>query len=220
MSRLMAKNIKLLVCDMTGTTVFENGIIYKTIKDVLNDYGFGVTERDMKEWYGKDKRDVLNTYTGLESGYIKNIEPVLIKKLEENYFDNDNVRLIHPELLYFFDELRKRDIKVALNTGYPESLQRRLIEHLGFEGRIDAYISSQSVFKGRPYPYMIHSLADTLMVKPSQIAKIGDTVPDMLEGRSAHCGLIIGTLTGVENDRTLRRYSDFNVLSIMDLNEF
>ena len=41
---------KLMVFDMAGTTVNENGIVYKTLLKTLNDYGLNVNKKDIEKW--------------------------------------------------------------------------------------------------------------------------------------------------------------------------
>ena len=225
MSRLIAKNIKLLVCDMAGTIVNENGIIYKTMRNTLNNMGFNVRDDQMRGWYGKDKKEVLrkhisyHVYGNIEP-FVNQAEQKLIKDLETLYFEDNNVSLIHYDLFNFFEKLRSNDVKIALNTGYPSKFQEKLISHLNMEEYIDSYISSDKVKYGRPYPYMIYRLAENFKLTSTDcIAKIGDTIPDMLEGINADCGLTIGTLTGVEDKENLSKYSDFVVNNIMDLDD-
>lgn len=221
MTSLLNKNIKMLVCDMAGTTVNEKGLIYKCMKTVITDLGYDVPKTSIKEWYGRDKTEVLKSYLSDKPKYhLQEAENMLMKRLEKEYFKGGNIHVMHPKLANFFNMLRMNDIKIALNTGYPPKFQRKIINHLGLNYSIDDYISSQDVERGRPYPYMIHELARRHKIKnPKHIAKIGDTVPDMLEGRNSHCGLVIGVLSGAETHENLARYSDFNVDSIIDLND-
>ena len=59
MSMLLRNKITLLVCDMAGTIINEQGIIYKSIGNTLHGMGFKTTEEDRKIWHGRDKREVL-----------------------------------------------------------------------------------------------------------------------------------------------------------------
>ena len=71
-----------------------------------------------------------------------------------------------------------------MNTGYPKQFQSKIIDFFNLNDYIDHSISSQQVLSGRPDPYMIFRLmeeTDTNNVK--YVAKIGDTINDMLEGK-------------------------------------
>ena len=78
----------------------------------------------------------------------------------------------------------------------------------------------EQVERGRPQPYMIHKLANDLDIHNTRhIAKIGDTIPDMLEGINAKCGLNIGVLSGAEDYDGLYPFSDIIMNNIMDLDD-
>ena len=66
------------------------------------------------------------------------------------------------------------------------------------------YISSESVFQGRPEPFMIHELMKRFNIKDlMQVVKVGDTVADILEGKNANCGKVVGVLSGADSEQTL-----------------
>ena len=129
--------------------------------------------------------------------------------------------MIDDEVLDFFDYCRINGIHIALNTGYPKILQEDIIDHLDIRGRIDASISSDEVKLGRPYPYMINNLLEEFsIISTSNIAKIGDTRNDMLEGKNANCGLTIGVLSGYETKENLiNSGADVVINKITDLKD-
>lgn len=53
------KHIKLMVCDMAGTTVDEGGLVYITLQKVMNDAGLEVTDEEMIAWHGAQKTEVV-----------------------------------------------------------------------------------------------------------------------------------------------------------------
>jgi len=226
---LLRNNITLLVSDMAGTVINEQGIIYTSLKKTLKRLGYCVSDADMKSWHGRDKREVLwnhiyKQYDPPGEKYlaprVNEAEKLLLEELEKNYFDNNKIELIDDELLDFFDGLRINGIKVALNTGYPKDFQNKIIDHFNLKGRIDTWISSEEVSYGRPAPYMIHQLMERCDI-PSvkNVAKVGDTVNDMREGINAGCGLTIGVLSGADNKDDLLKYSNLVINKITDLNE-
>ncbi len=162
MASLFRRNITFLVCDMAGTVINENGIIYNSLEKVLKNMGCNVT-LDMKEsWYGQEKKKVLvDTLYDLDSKSIsdRNLKYLLGKaeheleeELNKNYFENGEIEVIDPSIFDFFSNLRINGVKIALNTGYNAKLQKKIIEHVGIKGCIDDYISSDMVRIGRPYP--------------------------------------------------------------------
>ena len=227
-SILLRKKIKLVVCDMAGTIVNEKGIIYKLIGETLNEMGCVTSKKDIERWYGRDKREVLynELYKGFSPSGIKKLAPLvkeseilLLRKLEENYFKDNNIELIDDKLLDLFENWRMKNMKVVLNTGYPGEFQKKIIEKMELSGHIDDYISSSEVSKGRPYPYMIYKLMErNNIINSKYVCKIGDTVNDMLEGKNAGCGLTIGVLSGAGRIDNLLNETNIVVDKITDLN--
>lgn len=230
MSYLIRNNISLLVCDMAGTIINENGIVYRSIFNTLFKMGYDPKEKDIKKWTGLSKKKVLYDEILKKSSHIEattiinevNLaEDLLLKDLQEEYFNNNSLELIDEDVLDFFDYCKIHGIHIALNTGYPKILQEDIIDHLDIRGRIDSSISSDEVKIGRPYPYMINNLLEEFsMISTSNIAKIGDTRNDMLEGKNANCGLTIGVLSGYETKENLiNSGADVVINKITDLKD-
>ncbi len=220
---------ELLVCDMAGTVVAEGGQVYIAMRAAMNEAGLGVSESDMHPWHGAKKEAVIEHFVRRESpdiplaeltARIETVGTAAMDKVAAAYFDeSSNITLIHPDLLDFFAELRAAGTKVALDTGYPPDIQEALVNRLGFKGAVDGYISAYSVSEGRPYPYMIHQLMETLRVEDvRRVAKAGDSVRDVEEGKNAGCGLVVGVLSGADDESALSAAgADLIVESVMSL---
>ena len=227
MSTLFNNRITLLVCDMAGTIIKENGVIYKTIYNTLNKMKYPITQEDKKQWPGKDKFEVIETHISrFEMGSDYKIETdkakkIFMEELHAEYFKNNTIKLIDPNLPRFFEKLRLHNIKIALNTGYPEDFQKKIIDNFDLDLYIDDFISSENLKYGRPYPYMIHRIMETTEVENiANVAKIGDTINDMKEGKNAGCGLVIGVLSGENTTKDLKKAgADIVIDNIMELDD-
>ena len=97
-------------------------------------------------------------------------------------------------------DFRKRGLKIGTTTGYNAEMMRVLgaeAAQRGFEP--DSIVSSDMVSEGRPAPWMALKAAALMGVYPmSAIIKIGDTVPDILEGLNAGMWTIAVAATGNE----------------------
>lgn len=207
-------NIKLIVFDMAGTTINENGLVYRTLYKVIKDNGIEIDEKELKYWHGINKSDVIKhfvyqRYYGYKSpdDFIDLLNQKFNRNIRERYFDKESpLELIDNKLPDTFEKLRTSGIKIALNTGYPVDIQESIIEHLGMNEMIDGYISSEQVKYGRPYPYMIHKLMEDFSIKNSnQVIKIGDTPSDIEEGNNAKCHTSIGVLSGASSMETFKK---------------
>ncbi len=227
MSILHNNNVKLLVSDMAGTIINEKGLIYTAMKNTLTRMGFCVSDADVKTWHGRDKEHVLYTHINSKNNIVsenynehvvKQASMRLIDELDKVYFQDKNIELIDNNLLQFFDDLRRDGIKVALNTGYPQDFQHKIIHHFNLQNHIDTWISSSQVVAGRPHPYMIQKLIEDCEIPSAKnVAKIGDTINDIVEGKNAGCVLNIGVMTGADTRDELLQHTDVVINKITDL---
>ena len=231
-SYLIRNKISLLVCDMAGTVINEQGQIYKSLFNTLKDLNYNPNIDDLQNWGGKEKRHILTQqiYKSVSMGeyvpadltdMVDIAEEKLIEDLKDSYFNKSGVSLMDDELFNFFDCARINGIRIALNTGYPKEFQKEIINHFNLDLHVDDFISSEEVKYGRPYPYMIHELMSRFDIRhPKHVAKVGDTKNDMKEGVNACCGINIGVLSGFHSKSDLF-YSGAHVVvnKITDLNQ-
>ncbi len=213
---IIYKNVKLLVFDMAGTTINEKGIVYDTLYNTIKNFGLNITRNELSNWYGCNKYEVLNHFLYKDK---KNIKMDQIQKcvqeqlysnfdnnLKEKYFAfNSDIEVIDEKLPDILYNLKKKDIKISLNTGYSKDIQESIIKKLNMNELIDDYISSEEVKFGRPYPYMIYRLMERNNIQSvKSVIKFGDTQNDILEGINANCLSSIGLLTGAETKEQLK----------------
>ena len=108
-----------------------------------------------------------------------------------------------------FETLHRAGILVALNTGFDRSITQVILDRLGWSKShsIDATVCSDEVPRGRPHPDMIRLLMNQFgIVDPRRVAKVGDTPVDLLEGKNAGCGLIVGVTQGTHTRQQLESF--------------
>lgn len=124
----------------------------------------------------------------------------------------------------FFIFLKSNNIVVSLDSGFPKVIVDIVLDRLGWEenGLVDFYIASDEVEKGRPYPFMIKNLMKRAGVtNPKQVIKIGDTMVDIQEGRTANCGLVAAVTTGAYKRDELEIFSpDYIVDNLKELEQY
>lgn len=93
-----------------------------------------------------------------------------------------------PGVLDTVAELRRRGIGIGGTTGYFREAAKIVIELAAQQGYSpDLSLTPEDVAGGgRPWPWMIYRIMEHLRVcPPAAVLKIGDTIPDMEEGRNA-----------------------------------
>ncbi len=215
----------MIVFDMAGTTVDEDNVVYKTLRQVINDAGYNFTlDQVLEAGAGKEKlqaiKDIIQSDAKpQESNFAENLYKVFDKALEHAY-NNLNVK---PQqgAEELFTLLRQKNILVVLNTGYNETTARRLLKKLHWaEGeQIDGLITATDVKNNRPLPDMIHlAMKKFLISDAKEVVKIGDSITDIEEGQNAGCGLSIGITTGAHTESQLKSANpDFVINHLMEL---
>jgi len=211
-ARNVLENIDLMVCDMAGTVVQEGGLVYQVLQRSMTDNGLKVSEHDMEPWHGAKKEAVIEHFARSSGIPDKELEETILKisdafinSIDKAYFDEaSTIAHIDEGLLGYFKQLQSAGIKIGLDTGYPKNIQEGLVKRLGFDKIVDGYISAYEVPEGRPFPYMIHRLMERLRIEDvKRVAKVGDSVRDIEEGRNAGCGLVVGVLSGADSSEAL-----------------
>ena len=223
---LLDRSVKMLVCDMAGTTVNEKGLVYKTLYRTIRDVGINIREKDIDKWHGANKYEVIDHFlkqTYESPDYIDTLAPILYRKFDDTlaykYSIPGNVSLISHGLPSLYTTFRHSGIKICLNTGYSKDIQESIIFSLKMDEFIDDYISSGDVNYGRPDPEMIHTLMKRNGVDhSSMVVKVGDTPNDIYEGINANCLKSVGVLSGADNEQTLMTAGATDIInSVMDI---
>jgi len=84
-------------------------------------------------------------------------------------------------------ELRRRGIRVGVNTGYNEEMMNVVLECAAEQGFVaDSAVCASHVATGRPAPWMIFRSMELLDVYPPEaVVAVGDTLPDIEAGLNA-----------------------------------
>jgi len=213
----MPSQIKLLVCDMAGTTVEEGGLVYQTLFNVLQEAGVDLTFDEIDAWHGAHKLKVVEHFVNRhEFGGVAELDDAkfrdrsdaihdnFVEGIKRAYFDSDNIQLIRPGLKEHFNDFRAKGVKIGLNTGYPVEIQDAIIKKLDMQDFVDTWVSAQN-WGGRPKAHMIHACMRNVGIDDvREVAKAGDTVLDIQEGVQAGVGFNIGVLSGADGVATLR----------------
>ncbi len=215
--------IKLVVFDMAGTTVDEDQLVYRTVQKAINEAGYDASlELVLREGAGKAKleavKDVLEKMQiEVSEQEIENIHSQFVQMLDKAYEAAEIKE--QPGASYTFQELHNRGIKVVLNTGYSRKTADQLLEKLGWKNNplIDLTITSDEVERGRPFPDMIHKAMHAFDINdPKQVAKVGDAIIDIEEGRTVGCGLVLGITTGAHTKKQLHSAQPDGILDRLE----
>lgn len=220
--------IQLVVFDMAGTTVKDNGNINAVFRKAFETGGIGnVKVEDVNEVMGYKKIEAIRILVSrYKPGYERNLD--FINSIHDdftrhmvNYYETTGDLDIMPFAEEVFKELQSHQVKVALNTGFTRSITSPILRRLGWDkvDFINKVICSDEVANGRPSSDMIRKLmADLKIESPDEVAKVGDTRVDIEEGVNASCGLVVGISTGAcSKEELLGCHPDYIIDSLKNL---
>ena len=196
--------LDLVVFDMAGTTIQDDGQVLSAFVDALTQAGIEVDEHDLTRWRGASKREVVRAFVERQHGPAakgndKRVDYIYAAFREhlETSFTKHGARPIvgAPET---FAWLRESGVKIALTTGFYRKVTDLILDAIGWkQDVIDASVSSDEVSKGRPAPYMIfRAMEATRATDVRRVVKVGDTALDLMAGSNAGAGGVVGVLSG------------------------
>lgn len=213
--------VELVIFDMAGTTVEDNGEVPDAFLAALSEHGVQVSPEQLDAVRGSSKRravlDLVPEGPGRE-GRAAAVYDSFRGRLANRY-RSDGVRAV-AGAADAFRRLRGRGVRVALNTGFDRETTALLLEALGWDGRaVDAVVCGDDVPRGRPAPYLIFRAMEAAGVSSVHaVANVGDTVLDLRAGHNAGVRWNVGVLSGAHGRAALEAEPHTHLLaSVADL---
>lgn len=214
----MSPKITLACLDMAGTTVTDDGAVEEAFRVALAAGGIDPSSPDgevasayIRDTMGQSKIDV---FKALFKGDTALAEAAN-KSFEESYplsIGGGKVGPI-PGAIEAIGRLRNHGIKVCLTTGFSPSTRDALIGALGWRDKVDLALSPADCGRGRPFPDMILRALVVLEVdEVGAVAVVGDTASDLVAGRRAGAGIVVGVLTGAHDRAELAAVPPTHIL--------
>ena len=210
---------------MAGTTVDEDNVVYKTLQKVINDAGYNFSlQQVLAVGAGKEKLQAIKDILKLgvkarEEGLPENLYTIFDKELAAAYNSIDIKP--QPGTLELFKALQQKNILVVLNTGYNKTTAKSLLNKLNWQQgeQIDGLVTATDVQNNRPLPDMIYlAMEQFFITDANEVAKVGDSIIDIEEGKNAGCGLSIGITTGAHTMAQLKTAKpDYIIHHLMEL---
>ncbi|MDA0205181.1 MAG: phosphonatase-like hydrolase [Acidobacteria bacterium] len=200
------QDLDLVVFDMAGTTVQDNGEVPAAFASALAGYGIDVTPAQIRAVRGRSKRQALFQLLPPSPDREETADRLYesFKEHLAHRYTSGGVRAI-AGAEQAFQELREWGVRIALNTGFDRDTATLLLEALRWnDGRVDAVVCGDEVLQGRPAPYLIfHAMEASGAISPRRVAVVGDTTRDLQAGDNAGVRWNIGVLSGAHDKAML-----------------
>jgi len=194
----MSSKIECFVFDMAGTTIRDGkGFVGMKLAEAIGGYDFDILPEEIDSVMGLEKHEAIRKLLNIHVDEIyKTFEHRMVQWYKQNAAPIDGV---HQALVY----MRKKGLKVALNTGFPSKIADTIIDKIGWIDLVNILVTPDMVECGRPYPDMIRRISKSLQVDVGKIIKVGDTSSDIEEGHNANCLMSVGVTTGTCSENEL-----------------
>jgi phosphonatase-like hydrolase len=197
--------IDLVVFDMAGTTVEDEGQVGDAFRGALAEQGMALDDGALRAWRGASKREALRHLIEGQIGRdsadcaqrVELAYATFRRHLESAYTERGVRAVAGAETTFAW--LRERGVQVALTTGFYRHVTDTILRALGWQlgVTIDASVCSDEVARGRPAPYMIfRAMEATGVIDVRRVIKVGDTALDLQAGTNAGLRGVIGVLSG------------------------
>src|SRR5205085_1826076 len=155
-------NIELVVFDIGGTTMVDNGQVPRAFEEVVRRHGIAMTPDEVAQWRGASKREAVAYFVRRHYGADDTQNTDRMTQIYGDFkdhlrqtFNTEGVQAI-AGASETFAWLHARKIQCALTSGFDRDIVQLILEALQWDhSMIDATVSGDEVRKGRPAPYMI-----------------------------------------------------------------
>lgn len=207
-----AQQTQLVVFDLGGTTLQDDGAILAAFLRVGREHGLDASPEFVECQLGKTKRELFQMLANVRHGD----EPAAADRLGHaanaqfetelmEHYATTELRLLRGTL-ETFEYLRQRDVRVAITSGFWRAVLDVILDRTGLGAMVDASVATDETRCGKPAPYMIFRAMETCGVHSvRRVVAVGDTPLDCLAGCNAGCGYVVGVLTGTHEASSLEK---------------
>ncbi|WP_411721107.1 HAD family hydrolase [Mycetocola sp.] len=202
-----ALGIELVVLDMAGTTVSDDGVVETAFQRAAERTGVAAhlpwadALDYVRRTMGMSKIDVFTHLADGNREAAARATAAFETAYGELIADGGVTEIPGAETV--IRELQAGGVQVALTTGFAPVTRDAILGALGWLDLVDIALSPIDAGRGRPAPDLVLAAALRARVSAmSAVAVLGDTASDVRSGRSAGAGLVVGVLSGA-HDRFL-----------------
>ena len=199
--------IELVVFDMAGTTVSDDGVVELAFQRAAERSALPTEYSPMdaleyvRRTMGMSKIDVFTHLAGGDVDAASRATAAFEAAYAELIEETGATEI--PGAAALIRGLRVDGLRVALTTGFAPVTRDAILRSLGWEDLVDIVLSPIDAGRGRPSPDLVLTAALRAGVSAmSAVAVLGDTASDVRSGRAAGAGLVVGVLSG-SHDRAV-----------------
>ncbi|GGR35479.1 putative haloacid dehalogenase-like hydrolase [Streptomyces cinereoruber] len=213
----------LVVLDMAGTTVADDGLVEQAFTVAAEHLGEDPAAMigHVRATMGESKISVFRHLLGGDERRARQANLAFEEAYGELVADGRIAPL--PGAAETIAVLQEQGRTVVLTTGFARVTQDAILDALGWRDLVGLTLCpADTGGRGRPYPDMVLGafLRTGAVDDVRRIAVAGDTSYDMLSGVRSGAGIVAGVLTGAHDEAALKEHGATRVLaSVAELPE-
>lgn len=118
-----------------------------------------------------------------------------------------------------FRQLAEQDCQLGIATNDAEAAAYKCVSRLDVTELVSFVAGYDSGYGAKPDPGMLRAFCRAHHLTPDLVAMVGDSKGDLVAGRAAGCGLVVGVLSGASATADLEPYADVIIPDISVLPE-
>lgn len=180
----MNRTYKLFIFDFDGTLGDTKECVVASFQESLSQNKLSTASRDqIIHLMGLSLKDAFKKLTAEE------LEDATYEKLVEDYRSVygqflTQKTLIFPEVAETLEELKRKNVLIAIATSKKTEFARLSCEHLHIDKYIDFYIGDDMVSQKKPHPEMLTYTLNELKTEKQDAVMIGDSTYDIEMGNA------------------------------------
>jgi len=220
----LPSGLRLAIFDLAGTTLNDlvegQPIAIAAIREAFASAGIDVSFEAINAKRGLDKREAIHSLCeevkGTDNVSVADVDE-LASRVNSHFLEALNQILLSSELQEMpgtcsaFQALRDRGVAIVIASGFAQETAHAVVKRLGWQ--VDGVVHAK-----RPRPdAVLEAMQWRGITDPGQVVKVGDTVPDVVEGKNAGVWTV-AVLSGTQAEASLRQAGpDFILQSVLDL---
>lgn len=198
----MKQQVELVVFDMAGTTIADDGLVTSAFERAArecgladDDAGLATALAYVHATMGQSKIEVFRHLTAGDEELAQRGNAAF-ERAYADLVDGGACEPI-PGAREVLGTLREAGVATALTTGFSSATQEAILAAVEWGGVVDVVLCPGEGIRGRPSPDMpLTALLRTGASAVSAMAVVGDTPSDARSGAAAGAGLVVGVRTG------------------------
>ena len=196
---------RLVVFDLGGTLVEDDGAVKECFQEVLAEHGVRASEEQIQAVRGRSKQEAISRLLAdrqVGADEVRRVYERFILSLVGAFSRNPpGSREGAGELLR---SLQEAGVSAVLTTGFPRRVVEPILETQTWKALLNHVLTADDVAASRPDPALIfEAMRRSSISSADDVANIGDTETDMLAGAAASVRLNIALAGGAHTRRRL-----------------